>query len=327
VPAWFLEPLSTRVPYQEYVTIENELRRTVIQVCGGVLVVFGFAFTIWRIHVSERQVRVSEREARVAEESHITTRFGEAMKLLATGNTISSLGGIYALERVARDSETDHWPVLEVLTGFVRLNFPRRKNPSDEARPEAKAVMTVIARRADREEANPLDLSNCELPHVDGSSGNFESANFQNSSLRRAQLVNSNLPTARLRGADLSGANLMGADLAFSLLGDASLRGAFLFQANLFGAELELTDLRDAWLEDLTGWNEARVEGPFNISGVRQAPDGFREWALTHNAVEMKDDADWEAAKEAWRAAVEATKKAYREGQILIPGSSGNSQT
>ena len=30
------------------------------------------------------------------------------------------IGGIYALERVARDSEQDHPIVMEVLTAFIR---------------------------------------------------------------------------------------------------------------------------------------------------------------------------------------------------------------
>jgi hypothetical protein len=30
------------------------------------------------------------------------------------------LGGIYALERIAKDSEADHWPIMEILTAYVR---------------------------------------------------------------------------------------------------------------------------------------------------------------------------------------------------------------
>ncbi len=34
------------------------------------------------------------------------------------------LGGIYALERIARDSPKDHWTIMEVLTAYVRENSP-----------------------------------------------------------------------------------------------------------------------------------------------------------------------------------------------------------
>src|SRR3982751_6161439 len=30
------------------------------------------------------------------------------------------LGAIYALERIPRDSERDHWPIMEVLCAYVR---------------------------------------------------------------------------------------------------------------------------------------------------------------------------------------------------------------
>jgi hypothetical protein len=36
------------------------------------------------------------------------------------------LGGIYALERIARDSPTDHWTIIEVLSTYVRENSPAR---------------------------------------------------------------------------------------------------------------------------------------------------------------------------------------------------------
>ena len=33
------------------------------------------------------------------------------------------LGGIYALERIANESEKDYWPIMEILTAYVRNNY------------------------------------------------------------------------------------------------------------------------------------------------------------------------------------------------------------
>ena len=59
------------------------------------------------------------------------------------------LGGIYALERIAKDSEKDHGPIMEVLTAYVRENAPR---PAAAPPPAAPAPLTP-PRRPGREEA------------------------------------------------------------------------------------------------------------------------------------------------------------------------------
>ena len=40
------------------------------------------------------------------------------------------LGGIYALERIANQSERDYWPIMEVLTAYVRENTPYKPQES-----------------------------------------------------------------------------------------------------------------------------------------------------------------------------------------------------
>jgi hypothetical protein len=63
---------------------------------------------------------VSRQQARTATQQVVTTAFHNAVSRLASDKTEERLGGIYILERVARDSLIDHWPVMETLTAFVR---------------------------------------------------------------------------------------------------------------------------------------------------------------------------------------------------------------
>ena len=70
-----------------------------------------------------RRVRATERTVEVAQEQQITERFTRAIEQLGNEQSMSMrLGGIYALERIAKDSERDHWQVMEVLTAYVREN-------------------------------------------------------------------------------------------------------------------------------------------------------------------------------------------------------------
>jgi uncharacterized protein YjbI with pentapeptide repeats len=57
------------------------------------------------------------------------------------------LGGIYALERIARDSEYDHWPVMEILTAFVREQAPAQSMPPDKT---AVKIETKESRHSQR---------------------------------------------------------------------------------------------------------------------------------------------------------------------------------
>jgi len=101
-----------------------------------------------------------------------------------------------------------------------------------------------------------------------------------------ARLRQASLREANLIGADLQGADLTAADLADVNLTGAKLQGAFLKGANLAGAQLGTADLRGADLAELRGWPEIRGATYLQIDGVRHAPPGFREWALTRGAVE-----------------------------------------
>ena len=77
------------------------------------------------LYLTWRRANAAEWTVEVSVEGQITERFTKAVEQLGSDNTAISLGGIYALERIAKDSEKDHWPVMEVLTAYVRENSLR----------------------------------------------------------------------------------------------------------------------------------------------------------------------------------------------------------
>jgi hypothetical protein len=60
----------------------------------------------------------------------LTDRFTKAIEQLGHQELDVRLGGIYALERIARDSEKDHPQVMEVLTGYIREHARREDTPN-----------------------------------------------------------------------------------------------------------------------------------------------------------------------------------------------------
>jgi hypothetical protein len=70
------------------------------------------------------------RTLQVNREGQITERFTQAIDQLGAtddkGNKLFEirLGGIYALERIARESEEDYWPIMEILTATSGRMLP-----------------------------------------------------------------------------------------------------------------------------------------------------------------------------------------------------------
>jgi len=239
------------------------------------------------------QTQESTRETlRITERGQITDRFTRAIEQLGATNDSGEpklelrLGGIFALERIARDSpEEDYSTVIEVLTAYVRENAPwplresanltivlqngteqqeddNQVDPSYLQRPPAdvKAIMDVLRRREEErvpeERRVPLDLRRTNLYKADLGGANLVGANLYKANLRRAYLVGANLYRTNLEGASLEEAYLQR-----TYLGAADLQGAYLVAANLRDAHFDGANLVGAYL------GEANLEGAY-LGGI-----------------------------------------------------------
>ena len=192
----------------------------------------------------------------------ITDRFTKAIEQLGSKALDVRLGGIYALERIARDSKEDHPQVMEVLTAYVREHAPaqtEQRGPpqtESEAPPaistDVQAVLTVLGRRTvayDRDMFPVLDLSRTCLGQARLEGLDFSRTDFSWADLRLARLDRAKLIEANLWGTTLSNAHLDKADLTKADLTDASLVQAIMPAADLSGAHLERAVLWGARLE------------------------------------------------------------------------------
>jgi uncharacterized protein YjbI with pentapeptide repeats len=241
---------------------------------------------------TQEQLEQARNELDITRRGQITERFTHAIDQLGSESEEIRLGGIYSLERTAREDRDYHWPIMEVLTTYVRLHAPGRKKSVPPPEPEIQAILTVIARRSiyHRDvEYGPIDLNGSNLRKAD-----LQEANLSGVNLRRADLEEANLSGVNLKEANLQHANLQCAKLHQALdleiffkvhnidsanldLGDrlmgldpdnfraANLQGADLQGADLRGAILHLANLSGAWLSgaDLTGaeLNRAMLRG------------------------------------------------------------------
>ena len=123
---------------------------------------------------ANKNAEAANRNAEAANQKQITERFSKAIEQLASDKPEVILGGIYTLERIARDSEPDQWTIMEVLTAFVRQNAPiikenESQSPEDQEkllklRISIKACLTVIAERQHPDLKNKrLDLTRVNI--------------------------------------------------------------------------------------------------------------------------------------------------------------------
>jgi Pentapeptide repeats (8 copies) len=182
------------------------------------------------------------RQIELMQSGQLTDRFARACDQLGSSSTPVRMGGIFGLERIARDSPGDRPHVVDTLAAFVREHLPAsglgdsRGVPELQIRaPDAQAALTVL----------------CRSPLCDGrvASSETELLNLSRTDLRRAnlqhaRLESANLSKARLEGADLRWAHMENSNLEWVNFGryepgnPASQRGTDLSYANLTEAKL-----------------------------------------------------------------------------------------
>ncbi|WP_344100768.1 pentapeptide repeat-containing protein [Nocardiopsis rhodophaea] len=277
----------------------NQVRTTVLQAVGGTAALSALVFTAVNYQLNRR--------------GQLTERYATAIGLLASDKLEERVGAIYALEHVMRESERDHATVVEVLSAFVRENARARAvtvpmgavdggrwmhpptgaldpvEPNQEPlqpTTDVQAALTVIARRPQREEANPVDLRRTDLRGADLVNARLEHAILWNARLEYACLAGARLESAGLSKARLERAFLVNTRLEHAGLEDTHLEYAFLVRArlehaDLRGAHLEHAFLVDARLEhaDLRGAHleHADVRGALfertNLVGIKLSSD------------------------------------------------------
>jgi len=268
---WFVPRLQTRGldNPKDRLTLENEFRKTLAQIVGGAAFLIGIYFSWQQLAIAER--------------GQITEAFGRAIGQLGKAEqTATHLGGIYALARIARDTPSEAWTVMDVLAGLVRDRAPTGKPCDDEeVESDVQAALNAIGHigyanpgqidvlrkhvgdlnfnrrtmcglRLVQVNLSRVHLASAYLRHATFDDARFDGAEMSEIYLEDSTLAGSfagatitlgHLRAARLGGAHLEGAILRGTDLRDAVLIGAVLTGADLTDAKLNGAHLEGVDL------------------------------------------------------------------------------------
>jgi hypothetical protein len=184
---------------------------------------------------------MASRTYRLTQQGQLTDRYSKAIEQLGSDKLDVRLGGIYALERIAKDSAADGATIAEVLTAFIRGRAPwpptQQEQPGEDTpikeipylryrAADVQATLTVLGRQPSMTSSQPPNLSDTDL--------------------RRADLSNADLQATRLLGTRLQGANIRA----------AKLQRVDLCHAQLYGAR---SNAKTVWPEGFD-WRAAGVE-------------------------------------------------------------------
>ncbi|MEO1146740.1 MAG: pentapeptide repeat-containing protein [Cyanobacteria bacterium J06638_22] len=269
---------------EELANANRDMALRVLQTLGG-LGFIATAFLAWR-------------NLQLTEDQQVSNRFGQAVKMLADGELEVRLGGIYLLERIAKDSREDHPVVMEVLTAFIRekkMTSPTQAasftlvsllpdnmsiSESEPLKPiscpqDIQSALTVIGRREVKYDVRSLDLNGA----------NLQGAWLDSANLREASLVGANLQKAWLYSANLQEASLIGTNLQEVSLYSANLREASLIGTNLQEADLHKTNLQQATLKGVN--LQGATLGSANLQDIKF--DSSTQWPAKEEVAKAKN--------------------------------------
>ena len=229
VADWLTEDVG--LPGRARADAVDATRRTLLQGAAGLLAVVALVYTA--------------RTYSLSREGQLTDRYTTAVNQLGAEALSQRVGGVYALERVMRESRNDHWAVVEVLAAFIRERGEYPGGDGLRRRGDVQAALTVLGRRP-RE--NRSELDRIRLGHTDLRNTLMRDGRLDNASLRYARLDDSHWENASLVGARCRNAVLRRADFEGAVLRDAGLYKTDLSDVNLKGADLRGADLTDATL-------------------------------------------------------------------------------
>jgi hypothetical protein len=230
---WFVPKWQTKNLYDDKLSsvfeAENEARKTLAQILGGVALLAGLYSTNATLQISSKQLEavtkqidVSQKQFALAEAGQVTDRFTKATEELGSGSIATRLGAILAFQRLAADYKSNGWNVMTLLSSWLQATAPVRlkgRAPEGDPRPDVVAALNVIAYRDPSEDEKRqhldqyLDLSGVDFRGFYIVGGDLHDmyltgCQFDGADLRRAILRKSEISGVSFRGAHLEGADL-----------------------------------------------------------------------------------------------------------------------
>ncbi|WP_344097534.1 pentapeptide repeat-containing protein [Microbacterium deminutum] len=205
-------PSPTDLTTGERVSAVTAARTAVLFAAGGLLAVLTLYLTAARDAAAADKLDLDR-------DANRTDRYADAAKMLGDKSASSRLAGIYALERLAKESHADWQTIIDVVSGFVRDRAPQIEGPAKGRPPmrptaDVDAAIRALARLTNnRSSQHAIWLRDRMLAYSSLSGARLGNANLHNADLTEAYLIKVDFGNSEIGAAVFTDANLKGADL------------------------------------------------------------------------------------------------------------------
>jgi hypothetical protein len=221
-------------------TKNHEEFRTIVL---SAMALISLPLIIWRGSSLDRSSKAAEKQAENASKSHVADTYTKAIEQLGAVDNEGNprlelrLGGLYALEKIAKANKDYHPQIMEVLCAYVRMyrSIDSQINPIEaEIKKEElyatyssevpipppsidiQTCLAIIGRRQNSFDIDRLNLSEVNFCGTDLGEANLSQADFcraefietvfTGAEFSEANFDNAEFFQAKLEGADLTGA-------------------------------------------------------------------------------------------------------------------------
>jgi hypothetical protein len=157
LPLWILPAILTRQPSHD---LSASDRLKAVNDASAPLVAFlvavGAGGTLW----------FTARTYLLNREGHLTDRYTKAVSQFGDKSPAVRVGGVYALERIGRDSAKDRTTIIRVLGAFIRESSKELWERQDDPPEDVKAGLRVAGRLLAMSNVI-LDLRGANLRYAD----------------------------------------------------------------------------------------------------------------------------------------------------------------
>jgi hypothetical protein len=162
---WLLVPAADWLAHHDVGSAKGALLQTARDAARGRLLTLGAGLFAGGV------LLYTARNFGLSRQGQVTDRYTKAVEQFGSDKLDVRIGGIYALERIARDSRRDQSTVMEVLAAFVREHAEKWPLPPGHdgqdrertARIDVQAALTAIGRRYATRDIGRIDLTDADL--------------------------------------------------------------------------------------------------------------------------------------------------------------------
>jgi uncharacterized protein YjbI with pentapeptide repeats len=227
LPAWQAKRAARDLHDTEVPMAENEFRKTIAQVIGGVVVLCGLYFTYdqavtakehFQQELLDSRFRFSQEMQQSREQFRKTLNrasLSQALQQLGTKNNAAvRLGALLTFRQLLKSEPEDSRLIAQILATFIKENATTARKAELEAAFTALASRPIMTQPALQQDVDDLDLRGIRIDKLTLRGGIQAPVNLSGLDLEDARIISLRAGSARLDDSDLSGAIIRDSDLS-----------------------------------------------------------------------------------------------------------------